>query len=207
VQPAWGGRACTYWAPSRSSGSQIAPRSPRTCMRTADLNQRIHVHTQSKSAAVLHLRVCTPRRTGCLGRRRHKVQGPHRPHLIHHTDGPARLLRHHGGLTSTIWGSMDGWTRAGCTHDGVLCVWPYRHGCSQLIVRQSRAARCLVESLATDGAVPWTRTCGARLPGRAWHVCVSPPFSPQPCGAAASATEVGCASPPPRAVSIGRSIV
>jgi hypothetical protein len=43
VQPAWGSRACTYWAPSRSSGSRVAP-PPRTCMRTADLSQRIHTH-------------------------------------------------------------------------------------------------------------------------------------------------------------------
>jgi hypothetical protein len=60
----------------------------------------------------------------------------------------------------------SGWVDAGvvhtrrCTMDCVS-VWPYRHGRSQLIVRQSRATRCLIETLAADGSVPVDLWCSA----------------------------------------------
>jgi hypothetical protein len=134
-------------------------------------------------------------------------------HLMHHTDGPARLLRHHG-LTSTIWG---GWTRAWCTHGGVLswaaCECGHRRGCSQLIVRQSRADRCLVrqsradrclvESLATDVAVPMDMWCSA---ARVACVCVASLQSPAVRGSGVR-DGAGLCIPPRRAVSFGRSIV
>jgi hypothetical protein len=44
---------------------------------------------------------------------------------------------------------------------GCVRVWPYRHGCSQLIVCQSLAPRYLIETLATDGAVPMDLGCSA----------------------------------------------
>jgi hypothetical protein len=40
---------CTYRAPSRSCGSRVAP-TPRKCMRTADLSQRMHKAISSRPA-------------------------------------------------------------------------------------------------------------------------------------------------------------
>jgi hypothetical protein len=126
-------------------------------------------------------------------------------HLMHHTDGPVCLLRrlgadqHHLGVVCTGG-------RGRGAHDGVVWAASVRDRIDKaadsdahVVLGPSRAARYLVQPL-----VAWT--CGAQR--RPWRVGVPLrlPFSPQSCGAAASATEAGCAYPPPRAVSIGRSI-
>jgi hypothetical protein len=151
----------------------------------------------ARVVAATHAHCVDAPRGGPQGTRTSSTVQP--AHLMHHTVGPVCLLRRLGAdqhHLEVVWtGGRRG--RGHGAHDGVVWAASVRDRIDKaadsdayVVLRQSRAARYLVQP-----RVAWT--CGAQR--RPWRVGVPLrlPFSPQSCGAAASATEAGCASPLP----------